>query len=82
MVSERGGRSVAAGFLINLVKYRRHTFPIPFRFKNLVHILSRQRRENYDSKEGKIESKAEDGDPVPIFPVSPPVRIEWVSLPL
>ena len=47
-----------------------------------VHILSRQRRENYDSKEGKIESKAGDGDPVPIFPVSPPVRIEWVSLPL
>ena len=47
-----------------------------------VHILSRQRRENYDLKEGKIESKAEDGDPVPIFPVSPPVRIEWVSVPL
>ena len=47
-----------------------------------VYILSRQRRENYDLKEGKIESKDEDGDPVPIFPVSPPVRIEWVSLPL
>ena len=47
-----------------------------------VHILSRQRREIYDSKEGKIKSKVEDGDPVPIFPVSPPVRIEWVSVPL
>ena len=32
-----------------------------------VHILSRQRRENYDLKESKMEGKAEDGDPVPIF---------------
>ena len=35
---------------------------------SIGHILSRQRRESYDSKEGKIESKVEDGDPVPIFP--------------
>ena len=29
-----------------------------------------------------MESKAEDGDPVPIFSILPPGRIEWVSVPL
>ena len=42
VVSEPGGRLVAADFLINLVKYRRLTFPILSQFKNLVRISSRR----------------------------------------